>query len=148
MKIAKSHTLVDMVKTKKEDVVLIKTGGSTCIVCHKVTKNVPELCNACAKRLKFICSSNESIIDSGIAEVIQTGKTHHRHQSVRRLAHKVYKPDNELRVIIEGLQKRNKALTDQLRRQPIKKPRKACLGFKKKGAKSGTESITDLNLTQ
>ena len=57
----------------------------------------------------------------------------------------VYKPDQRLRVTIKDLQKRVKALSDKLRRPTIKKTLILSRGFKKKGAKSATESVTDLN---
>ena len=62
---------------------------------------------------------------------------------MNRLAHRVYKPDQRLRVTIKDLQKRVKALSDKLRRPAIKKTLILSRGFKKKGAKLAPFSMID-----
>ena len=58
---------------------------------------------------------------------------------------KLYKPDEELRATIQRLKKRVRVLSDKLRRPKIRKTLILSRGFKKKGAKSKAESVTDLN---
>ena len=98
--------------------------------------------------MKGFSGPDASEIDQNLAEIIRLPRKHQRTAAVRRLATRLYPDQSKLRLELKVLRKKKKVLKEQLRQAKIQKPPKAALGFKKKGAKSLSNSITDLNDNQ
>ena len=79
-------------------------------MCRKVTKNRPNICNWCFKRLEGIFANDSDSMDGALASILRIGMKHHRDQAIRSLANTTSKPNDKVATALETLRKENKVM--------------------------------------
>ena len=121
----------------------------TCILCLSDTKNQPNICNTCFKRLESIFANLTDPIDSALTGILKTGRKVDRDISVRSLANRLSEPNHAVAAKQETLKKENKVMKQRI--WYLEKS-KASWGFKSKEPKKtnldrmrGKKILIDLN---
>ena len=121
----------------------------TCILCLSATKNQPNICDTCFKRLEGIFANLTDQYDSALTAILRTTRKHHRDQSVRSLGNRLSGTNQAGAAKLETLKKENKVMKDKVR---YLEKSKASWGFKSKEPKKtnldrmrGKKILIDLN---
>ena len=104
----------------------------TCILCLSATKNQPNICDTCFKRLEGIFANLTDQYDSALTAILRTTRKHHRDQSVRSLGNRLSGTNQAGAAKLETLKKENKVMGDKIR---YLEKSKATWGFKSKEPK-------------
>ena len=120
-----------------------------CILCLIATKNQPNICDTCFKRLEGIFANLTDQYDSALTAILRTTRKHHRDQSVRSLANRLSGPNQAVAAKLETLKKESKVMKQRI--WYLEKS-KASWGFKSKEPKKtkldrmrGKKNLIDLN---